>query len=74
MTLSLDDTCGPALIRGLENMAYQFGKGRASVRETGMDQAELVQARLAPDMQIFAGQGQRVPLGKPDFLRGTSQG
>ncbi len=59
MTQSLYDISVPALIRGLENLAHQLGKGAAHAREAGMDPSELVQARLAPDMLTFAGQVQR---------------
>ncbi len=59
MTLSLYDISIPALVRGLENLSHQIGKGIAYARETGMDPGDLVQARLAPDMLSLAGQVQR---------------
>lgn len=59
MMLSLYDISIPALVRGLENISHQVDKGIAHARESGMDPAELVQARLAPDMLTFAGQVQR---------------
>ncbi|WP_242107499.1 DUF1993 domain-containing protein [Luteimonas aquatica] len=57
--LSLYDVSVPALVRGLSNLSRQLEIGAAHARETGMDPAELVQARLAPDMLTLAGQVQR---------------
>lgn len=59
MTLSLYDVSVPALVRGLENLSRQIDKGAAHAREAGIDPAEFVQARLAPDMLSLAGQVQR---------------
>jgi len=59
MTLSLYDISVPALIRGLENLAHVIDKAAAHAREHGQDPADLVQARLAPDMLNLAGQVQR---------------
>lgn len=59
MTLSLYDMSVPALVRGLENLSRQIDKAIAHACEHGNDDAEYVQARLAPDMLTFAGQVQR---------------
>ena len=59
MTLSLYEVSVPALIRGLENLSAQIDKAAAFARDNGIDEGELVHARLAPDMLDFAGQVQR---------------
>ena len=59
MTLSLYDISVPALIRGLENLSHLIARAMTHVREHGLDTAELVEARLAPDMLTLAGQVQR---------------
>lgn len=59
MPISLYQLSVPALVRGLHNLSAQIDKGIAYAREQGMDPAELVQARLAPDMLDFSGQVQR---------------
>ncbi len=59
MTLSLYDISVPALIRGLQNLSHQIDKALAFAGESGIDAADFVQARLAPDMLTFAGQVQR---------------
>lgn len=59
MPLSLYDISVPALISGLENLSTQIDKAIAHARENAIDDAEFVQARLAPDMLTLAGQVQR---------------
>ncbi|MGH8026936.1 MAG: DUF1993 domain-containing protein [Pseudoxanthomonas sp.] len=59
MPLSMYDISVPALIRGLENLSAQIDKAIAHARENAIDDAEFVQARLAPDMLTLAGQVQR---------------
>lgn len=59
MALSLYDMSVPALIRGLENLSHQIDKAIAHACEHGVDDAQYVQSRLAPDMLTFAGQVQR---------------
>ena len=59
MPVSLHQLTIPALIRGLENLSRQIDKAAAFAQENGIEQADLVQARLAPDMLTFAGQVQR---------------
>lgn len=59
MALSLYETSVPALIRGLENLSRQIDKAVAHACEHSVDDAEYVQARLAPDMLTLAGQVQR---------------
>ncbi|MDN5782532.1 MAG: DUF1993 domain-containing protein [Luteimonas sp.] len=59
MTLSLHDIAVPALVRGLQNLSHQIDMALARAAETGIDGADFVQARLAPDMLTFAGQVQR---------------
>lgn len=59
MALSLYEISIPALIRGLENLSHQIDKAVAHACEHSVDDAEYVQARLAPDMLTLAGQVQR---------------
>ncbi len=59
MALSLYEISVPALIRGLENLSHQIDKAVAHACEHANDDAEYVQARLAPDMLTLAGQVQR---------------
>lgn len=59
MALSLYEISVPALIRGLENLSRQIDKAAAYAGEQGIDGADFVQTRLAPDMLNLAGQVQR---------------
>jgi len=58
MTLSLYDISVPALLRGLENLSAQICKAVAFAAERGIDEQELVQARLIEDMIPFVRQVQ----------------
>ena len=60
MTLSLYDISVPALLRGLENLSAQIDKAVAFAKEQGIDESELLQGKLAPDMYEFTKQVQRV--------------
>lgn len=57
--LSLPSFLIPAIDRVLANLSQVLAKGEAFAKETGIDPAQLVQARLAPDMFTLAGQVQR---------------
>lgn len=59
MSVSLYELSLPALLRGLENLSLQMDKAICFVQEHAIDHADLVQARLAPDMLTLAGQIQR---------------
>ncbi len=59
MAITLYDLTVPVFLRGLGVMSGVLEKGRTHAEEAGMDPAELVQARLAPDMLTLAGQVQR---------------
>ncbi len=52
MTFSLHDASAPAFARGLNALLGQLDKARAS----GLSEAELWEARLAPDMRPFPDQ------------------
>lgn len=58
MTLSLYDITVPALLRGLENLSTQIDKAMNFAQEQGIDEQELVQARLYEDMVPFVRQVQ----------------
>lgn len=58
MTLSLHEISVPALLRGLRNLDLHIDKGIAYAGASGMDESELVQARLVEDMLPFARQVQ----------------
>ena len=49
----------PVFVRGLTTMSQLLRKGEAHAKETGVDAASFVDARLAPDMLTLAGQVQR---------------
>ncbi len=59
MSISLYDTTVPVFLRGLANLAAVLEKGRAFGTGEGIPEAELLDARLAPDMVSLAGQVQR---------------
>jgi hypothetical protein len=52
MTLTLKDVASPVFVRGLNALSGLIDKAIAS----GQDEAELMEARLAPDMLPFAAQ------------------
>lgn len=59
MTFSVYDLTIPVFERGFANLAAILDKGLAHAGETGIDPAELVEARLYEDMLPLAGQIQR---------------
>lgn len=52
MSLSLQDIASPIFVRGLTNLSNLIDKAIAA----GLDEAELMEARLAPDMLPFPAQ------------------
>ena len=52
MTLSLQDIASPVFLRGLNSLSHLLDKAI----EAGLDEAELMEARLAPDMLPFPAQ------------------
>jgi len=59
MAITLYDLTIPVFLRGLGVMSALLEKGRTHAEGAGLDPAELVEARLAPDMLSLAGQIQR---------------
>jgi uncharacterized protein len=59
VSLSIHDLCVPVLVRGLSVLSTLLDKGEAHARASGREPADLVEARLAPDMLTLAGQVQR---------------
>lgn len=59
MSLSIYQASVPVFIRGLSVLATLLEKGAAHAAANGIDPAELVNARLAPDMYPLSGQVQR---------------
>ena len=59
MAITLYDVTIPVFRRGLGNLAAVLDKGRAFAEAEGLDAADLLAARLAPDMLTLAGQVQR---------------
>lgn len=59
MSLSIYQITVPALLRGFEVLGHYIDRATAYAAEGNFDGANLVQARLYPDMQSFAGQIQR---------------
>jgi hypothetical protein len=58
MALSFYDISVPVFVRGLGQLSHVLDKGLAHAQAAGLDPAELVNARLAPDMFTLAGQVQ----------------
>ncbi|WP_439470871.1 DUF1993 domain-containing protein [Brevundimonas sp.] len=52
MPLSLQDIASPVFLRGLNSLSHLLDKAI----EAGLDEAELMEARLAPDMLPFPAQ------------------
>jgi hypothetical protein len=59
MSLSMYDVSVPVLVRGLGVMSEYLEKAAAHAREHQFPPANLLNARLAPDMMSLAGQVQR---------------
>jgi hypothetical protein len=59
MALSMYQISVPVFIRGLRVLSTLLEKGSAHAQAAGIDSADLVNARLAPDMFTLAGQVQR---------------
>jgi hypothetical protein len=59
MSIPLYDVTIPVFQRGLGSLGALLNKGRAFAAAEGMDQGELLGARLAPDMLPLTGQVQR---------------
>lgn len=59
MSLSMYQASEPLFIRGLTVLASLLEKGAAHAAANGIDPAELINARLAPDMYPLSGQVQR---------------
>ncbi|WP_088141553.1 DUF1993 domain-containing protein [Achromobacter xylosoxidans] len=59
MSLSMYQASVPAFVRGLNVLAALLQKGADHAAAAGMDPAELINARLAPDMYPLSGQIQR---------------
>ncbi|MDM0023355.1 DUF1993 domain-containing protein [Variovorax saccharolyticus] len=58
MALSFYDISVPVFVRGLGQLSHVLDKGLAHAQDAGIDPADLVNARLAPDMFTLAGQVQ----------------
>lgn len=56
MPLTMYDASVPVLIRGLTNLDALLAKGEEFASAQGIDPAELVNARLFPDMNPLSGQ------------------
>ena len=59
MGITLYDVTIPVFLRGLDILAVLLDKGRAFGEANAIDAAELLGARLAPDMLTLTGQVQR---------------
>jgi hypothetical protein len=63
MSLSLYEVTVPVFIRALGNLSEILKKGRAFADEKGLPHAELLEARLFPDMAPLTAQIQRASDG-----------
>ena len=59
MPITLYDLTIPVFLRGSSQLDALLDKGRAFATSEGIDDADMVGARLAPDMLTLAGQVQR---------------
>jgi hypothetical protein len=59
MPLSMYQASIPVFVRALKVLASLLDKAQAHAQEAGLDPADLVNARLAPDMYPLSGQVQR---------------
>jgi hypothetical protein len=59
MPISMYQASVPVFVEGLMTLTHLLQKGEAHARETGGAPADIVEARLAPDMLTLAGQVQR---------------
>jgi hypothetical protein len=59
MPLTMYELTIPTLLRGLDVLSTYLEKAAVFARETGVEPADLMQSRLAPDMLPFSGQVQR---------------
>ena len=59
MAITLYDVTIPVFLRGLGQLGALLNKGRAFAATEGIDQADMLGTRLAPDMLTLAGQVQR---------------
>ncbi|MEM9550464.1 MAG: DUF1993 domain-containing protein [Pseudomonadota bacterium] len=60
MTISMFDLSAPLFDRNLSYLSHVLKKGAAHAAATGMDEAALIDARMAPDMFDFKRQVQTV--------------
>lgn len=59
MSLSLYDITIPAFVRALKNLSNNLKRGQEYAAQNGLDERELLDARLYPDMLPLTGQIQR---------------
>ncbi len=59
MPISMYQASVPVFVHGLSVLSHLLRQGEAHARDTGIDPATLVDARLAPDMLTLSGQVQR---------------
>jgi hypothetical protein len=59
MALTMYELTLPPVLRGFDVLSSYLEKAAVFARETGLDPADLIQARLAPDMMPLSGQIQR---------------
>ncbi|WP_332608824.1 DUF1993 domain-containing protein [Achromobacter sp. ESBL13] len=74
MTLSVYQASVPVFIRGMTVLASLLEKAAAHAQAQGIDPAELVNARLAPDMYPLSGQIQRASDAAKFAVQRLSQG
>ncbi len=59
MPISMYQASAPVFLEGFATLTHLLRKGEDHAHETGIDPAQIVEARLAPDMLTLAGQIQR---------------
>jgi hypothetical protein len=59
LSLSIHDVSVPVFVRAFGNLSAILDKAVEHAKANGLDEADLIDARLAPDMLTLAGQIQR---------------
>jgi hypothetical protein len=74
MTYSLYAAVVPPYVKMLENVGALLSKAQAHCAQTGTDESELIEARLAPDMLPFAYQIKSAVVHSLGAIEGVNAG
>ena len=74
MSISLHAATIPSYLQILDSVSHLLGKAEAFCTEKGLDANDLIQARLAPDMQPFAYQVKSAVVHSLGAIEGVRKG